>query len=179
MSSISESEEGSLDVDALASEMLVAEVEAEADAGAEADAVSGDSGERRRDARTPIELRVEYKRLNTFFHDYTKNISKGGTFIKTDRPLEIGTLFLFRLILPAPEEPLTIRGDVRWVVREGEAPPPESNGSNEPGMGIRFVYDDPEERFALERRVERLMTGSLGPLIYGRLFHDRSGSGGR
>ena len=56
-----------------------------------------------------------------------------------------------------------------------ETSSPESNGSNEPGMGIRFVYDDPEERLALERRVERLMTGSLGPLIYGRLFHDRGG----
>ena len=174
MSSISESQDSSVDgsvdssvdADVLAPDMLATETS------------SPESDERRRDARTPIELRVEYKRLNTFFHDYTKNISKGGTFIKTDRPLEIGTLFLFRLILPAPEEPLTIRGDVRWVVREGEAPPPESNGSNEPGMGIRFVYDDPEERLALERRVERLMTGSLGPLIYGRLFHDRHGSGG-
>ena len=30
-----------------------------------------------------ITLRVDYKRLNTFFADYTKNISKGGTFIRT------------------------------------------------------------------------------------------------
>jgi len=129
-----------------------------------------EESERRREARSPIELRVEYKRLNTFFHDYTKNISKGGTFIKTDRPLEIGTVFVFRLVLPAPEEPLTLRGDVRWVVREGEPGPSEGDGSNEPGMGIRFVYDEPDERLALERRVERLMTGSLGPIIYGRLF---------
>ena len=47
-------------------------------------------------ARTPIELKVEYKKMNTFFADYTKNISKGGTFIKTDRPLPVGTEFLFK-----------------------------------------------------------------------------------
>ena len=31
-----------------------------------------------------IELTVEYKRMNAFFADYTKNISRGGTFIRTD-----------------------------------------------------------------------------------------------
>ena len=55
-----------------------------------------DPKDRRREARAPIELKVEYKRLNTFFYDYTKNISKGGTFIKTDKPLDIGTIFLDR-----------------------------------------------------------------------------------
>jgi type IV pilus assembly protein PilZ len=41
--------------------------------------------------RAPIELKVEYKRINSFFADYTRNISKGGTFIKTTKPLAIGT----------------------------------------------------------------------------------------
>ena len=47
--------------------------------------------DRRSNLRAAIELNVEYKRLNTFFADYTRNISKGGTFIKTDKPLEVGT----------------------------------------------------------------------------------------
>ena len=55
----------------------------------------------RQAARLPIELRVEYKKMNTFFSDYTKNISKGGTFIKTDKPLKVGTEFLFQLSIPA------------------------------------------------------------------------------
>jgi len=175
MSVISERGEDPIEADALPAPPIDAESEADHEADEPRGGGGGGGGggaERRLETRAPIELRVEYKRLNTFFHDYTKNISKGGTFIKTDRPLEIGTLFLFRLILPAPEEPLTLRGDVRWVVRTGEPPPPESEGATEPGMGIRFVYDDPEERLALTRRVERLMTGSLGPLIYGRLLVD-------
>jgi hypothetical protein len=57
------------------------------------DRMTGEDTDRRREQRAPIELKVEYKRLNTFFYDYTKNISKGGTFIKTDKPLDIGTVF--------------------------------------------------------------------------------------
>jgi hypothetical protein len=40
--------------------------------------VVDDQPERRAETRRPIELKVEYKRLNTFFADYTKNISRGG-----------------------------------------------------------------------------------------------------
>src|SRR3954468_3936803 len=99
--------------------------------------------ERRREARAPIELKVEYKRLNTFFYDYTKNISKGGTFIKTDKPLDIGTVFLFKLQLPAQPAPLALRGEVGWVVREGGRLPPGIPAGPELGMGIRLVYDSP------------------------------------
>ena len=125
--------------------------------------------ERRREARAPIELKVEYKRLNTFFYDYTKNISKGGTFIKTDKPLDIGTIFLFKLLVPLREAPLALRGEVRWVIKEGSPPPAEMPTDHEPGMGIRFVYEGNDQRQALEALVEKMMIDSLGPLIYSRL----------
>jgi type IV pilus assembly protein PilZ len=134
-----------------------------------------EEADRRREQRAPIELKVEYKRLNTFFYDYTKNISKGGTFIKTDKPLEIGTVFLFRLQLPAQAEPLAFRGEVRWVVRDGGPLPPGIQPGHELGMGIRFVYDNAEQRLALERIVEKMMVDSLGQLIYSRLVKDRIG----
>ena len=125
--------------------------------------------ERRREARAPIELKVEYKRLNTFFYDYTKNISKGGTFIKTEKPLDIGTIFLFKLQVPSREAPLSLRGEVRWVIKEGSPPPADLPANHEPGMGIRFVYEGNEQRQALEELVEKMMIDSLGPLIYSRL----------
>jgi type IV pilus assembly protein PilZ len=134
-----------------------------------------EESERRREQRAPIELKVEYKRLNTFFYDYTKNISKGGTFIKTDKPLDIGTVFLFRLQLPAQTAPLAFRGEVRWVVKEGEPLPPGIPAGHEQGMGIRFVYDNPEQSLAMERVVEKMMVDSLGQLIYSRLVKDRIG----
>ena len=136
-----------------------------------------EESERRREQRAPIELRVEYKRLNTFFYDYTKNISKGGTFIKTDKPLDVGTVFLFRLQLPSQAAPLAFRGEVRWVVREGEPLPPGIPAGHDLGMGIRFVYDNPEQSLALERVVEKMMVDSLGQLIYSRLVKERIGAG--
>jgi len=125
--------------------------------------------DRRREARAPIELKVEYKRLNTFFYDYTKNISKGGTFIKTERPLDIGTIFLFKLLIPSQTVPLALRGEVRWVVKDGSPRPHEIAADHDPGMGIRFMYDDPDQRRGLEEVVEKMMIDSLGELIYSRL----------
>jgi len=134
--------------------------------------MNGDSDdERRRENRAPIELKVEYKRLNTFFYDYTKNISKGGTFIRTERPLDIGTLFVFKLRVPGADDPIELHGEVRWVVRAGEPVPPSVTDGHDTGMGIRFVYDVPEQRATFERTVEKMMIGSLGQLIYARLIH--------
>ena len=118
-------------------------------------------GERRDEHRAAIELKVEYQRLNTFFYDYTKNISRGGTFVRTHRPLDVGTVFVFKLAVPRLETPLLLTGEVRWIQRASEIA--------EAGMGIRFVYADDEERAAMDRIVERLMVASLGPLIYARL----------
>ena len=134
-----------------------------------------EENDRRREARAPIELKVEYKRLNTFFYDYTKNISKGGTFIKTDKPLEVGTIFLFKLMLPSQPEPIALRGEVRWVVKDGAPLPPDVAVGHDKGMGIKFVYDRPEQRLQLEQIVERMMVDSLGPLIYSRLVKNPKG----
>src|SRR5213592_3566331 len=106
--------------------------------------------DRRDHYRAPIELRVEYKKLNTFFADYTKNICKGGTFIRTKKPLDVGTVFVFQLAVPKLREPISIRGEVKWVKREGEPSPAGVAPDHEAGMGIRFIYDTPDERAQLE-----------------------------
>jgi len=126
-----------------------------------------DGANQRVHPRAPISLQVEYKKMNTFFSDYTKNISKGGTFIKTERPLKIGTEFLFKLVIPALREPVQIRGRVAWVNTETEQQRPEVA---ENGMGIRFIYADDKEREHFEGIVEGLMKQSLGDVVYERLM---------
>lgn len=126
--------------------------------------------DRRLDGRAPIELKVEYKRLNSFFADYTKNISKGGTFIRTDRPLEIGTDFLFKLGVPGLEQPLVLQGKVQWVVM-----PEDAGDEQEAGMGIGFVFDSEADRRRVEGAVERLMIDSLGDVLFERLMSRRNG----
>jgi len=120
--------------------------------------------------RLPIELKVEYKKLNTFFADYTKNICKGGTFIRTKRPLAEGTKFIFKLHIPNLDSPLKLTGEVKWVVREDEPPPPGVPEDHEPGMGIQFIYASDDEKQMVHDIVEHLMIDSLGPLLYGKLM---------
>ncbi len=113
--------------------------------------------------RAPIELKVDYRRLNSFFADYTKNISTGGTFIKTKKALPPGTRFLFRLSVPGREDPFELSGEVIHASAQGQ----------EPGMGIRFVWASDEERGRFERLVEGLMTESLGPLVAQNLLRPK------
>jgi type IV pilus assembly protein PilZ len=116
--------------------------------------------DRRESSRQPIELKVEYKRLNTFFADYTKNISRGGTFIKTNRPLPVGTEFVFKLFVPTLTRPLTIHGEVQRVLAHDQIGPEE-----EAGMAIRFMYRHGDARGDVEMLVEELMASTLGPRI--------------
>jgi type IV pilus assembly protein PilZ len=117
--------------------------------------------EARQHGRAPIELKVDYKKLNSFFADYTKNISKGGTFIKTKKPLPIGTRFLFKLTVPHREAPFELLGEVVWSKADAE----------EPGMGIRFIYSSEGQRVEFETVVERLMSDSLGSELTEKLLN--------
>lgn len=132
------------------------------------------SDERRNDERAPITLEVQYRRLNTFFADYTRNISKGGTFIRTTKPLAVGTEFVFVLILPESARRngvparLELSGVVRWVVMQDEA-----TDEKPAGMGIRFVFEDDARRAAVEGMVADLMRESLGPALAAKLLKER------
>jgi type IV pilus assembly protein PilZ len=126
----------------------------------------GPPGEDRRGQdRAPVTLRVDYKRLNTFFADYTKNISKGGTFIRTASPLAVGTEFVFVLTVPEPSLDhapirLELAGRVKWIVNEAEA-----TLDKPAGMGIQFLFRDDTERHRVESFVADLMRTSLGEII--------------
>jgi len=123
------------------------------------------SSEHRDKERAPIELKVEYRRLNTFFADYTKNISRGGTFVATTKPLPVETEFVFALGIPGLTEPLRLLGKVIWTTSEEDATP-----ANPAGMGIEFQYRDEKERLDKERQVEVLMCEQLGELLSSKLL---------
>ena len=126
---------------------------------------AGDWTNRREHDRARITLRVDYKRMNTFFADYAKNISKGGTFIRTNKPLEIGTEFVFVLSIPARSEQLKLKGEVVWVVSEED-----SNEEKPAGMGIRFKFDADEERQSVDDFVNKLMEETLGAHLSEKLL---------
>ncbi len=111
-----------------------------------------------------MQLQVAYEGLNAFFADYTRNISKGGTFIPSRRSLPLGTEFRFRLVVPGRAVPFELEG---VVVRNG-------TDGDEPGLGIQFRWSDEERRRQFEGAVEAMMTASFGPGLARRLL-DREG----
>jgi type IV pilus assembly protein PilZ len=130
----------------------------------------------RDNARQPITLRVDYKRVNMFFSDYTKNISKGGTFIKTKNPLPIGTEFVFVMSFPGVTPTLELAGEVVWIAGENDAEPSgqqtpgTSREPGEAGMGIKFKFTNDGERERVARFVEGMMTERLGQHISSKLL---------
>ncbi len=128
-----------------------------------------DYRDRREHERAAITLRVDYKRMNTFFADYAKNISKGGTFIKTSKPLDVGTKFVFVLSIPGQVDQLQLKGTVMWTVDE------EQQTEDRPaGMGIRFNFTDDSERQQLESFVGKLMADKLGSHVAKKLLGNKS-----
>lgn len=125
--------------------------------------------------RAPIELKVAYPRMNAFFADYTRDISKGGVFIKTEDPLEVGTEFEFQITLPRRPQALRLRGRVMWVgAGTGDR---HSTATGARGMGIQFVWEQDLARIEFEAIVERLMTQMYGETLYRRLVdHGRARS---
>ncbi|MCK4507437.1 MAG: PilZ domain-containing protein [Desulfuromonadales bacterium] len=69
----------------------------------------------------------------TFF-GYAKNVSRGGLFIATLKPRELGADFLIEWTLPTkPRHKIRCRCEVVWQQ------PYQKKGVNEPGMGLRFL----------------------------------------
>ncbi|HEX3771882.1 MAG TPA: TIGR02266 family protein [Polyangiaceae bacterium] len=129
------------------------------------DGDSDTGADRRRFPRHAITLRVDYKRMNTFFADYAKNISKGGTFIRTSKPLDAGTEFVFVLSIPGQADQLQLLGQVMWTVDEGSA-----TEEHPAGMGIRFKFANAEELRELEDFVAKLMSEKLGSHVAAKLL---------
>ena len=110
--------------------------------------------EQREHPRAPLKLQVVYARHNSFVSGITHDLSKGGTFIETAEPLALRSELDFKLMLPDGQEPIILRGRVVWV-----SSPSRASCDLPAGMGIVFVWDDPEERDAFEARIAAVVGG--------------------
>jgi type IV pilus assembly protein PilZ len=101
--------------------------------------------ERRAHVRLPARFLVEYQHVEDFLIDYSANISIGGMFIQTQRPLPVGTRFRLRFKIPNRARPVETEGVVCWVI------PPDHSGPEKSGMGIKFFELSPSDRKAVEK----------------------------
>jgi uncharacterized protein (TIGR02266 family) len=97
-----------------------------------------DASDKRKSDREPVTLYVEYEGADDLVGDFTENLSTGGTFVATNRPLPLGTDIHLVLSFPGLLEPIAIAGTVRWHRKPGAT---EAHGdvAMEPGAGIEFA----------------------------------------
>lgn len=98
--------------------------------------------------RIPVKVRVEYAHIEDFLVDYTSNHTIGGMFIKTSRPLAVGTHFLLRFQLPGSGRAIETEAHVRWTL------PVEVAAPMTPGMGVRFSNLNDQDRGIVDALLE-------------------------
>lgn len=96
----------------------------------------------RRHPRIYEPVEVNYYQGEHSFSASTKSLSMGGLYVKTDRPLDVGSLFLVDFSLPGCTHNFRIRGEVIWRKTSGDDHGPS-------GMGVRFldVREDDKRAF--------------------------------
>lgn len=106
--------------------------------------------ERRSADRFAVTWSVDCETEDTFLYASITNISEMGIFVRTEKPLAVGTRLVLRFAPPSAAEPFVLTGIVQWIN------PVRPLGDNvNPGMGIRFESLTLDDR---ERIVEAIRT---------------------
>lgn len=74
---------------------------------------------------------------------HTLDIGVGGAFVVTASPPPPGTTLELVLQIPAVNQPIVVRAEVRWVRRAHELP------SSERGMGVKFAALEVDQLLSL------------------------------
>ncbi len=107
----------------------------------------------RRHKRHSVILKVDYRDVDKFFTDFAENLSKGGMFISTPRPLKPGTSIVLEFSLPDSSIKVKTRGEVIWVRSKPKSP------KEKRGMGIKFQELAPKDKEKIDKLILRLKQG--------------------
>lgn len=101
--------------------------------------------DRRQSLRVPVHLEVSFQTSGELHERLMTNLSRGGVYIATASPLEIGTKVSLRLCVRDIGEPIEVMTEVVSRNVGGKGPTAES------GMGLRFIdLGEKEEAFLEE-----------------------------
>lgn len=109
--------------------------------------------EKRQDQRFCLVLQVQYPGQEGFIDDSTENLSAGGAFVRTERPLAVGDRIPLNLTFPGLLDPLALIGVVTWVRPKREDEPA--------GVGIQIPEDRPQDRSKLRDLMNRANPSSV------------------
>jgi len=107
----------------------------------------------RKEARVQKTLSLMFKDRKSFIKAYTDNISKGGLFIMTERPLKQGEQFLLKLQVPDLPEPIKLNCEVSWVREQTDTE------KRPPGMGVKFCKMTEKDNQVLNQYFQTLIKG--------------------
>jgi type IV pilus assembly protein PilZ len=108
------------------------------------------SSDKRRAVRLHHEIPVAYRSVGSFLTDWATNISQGGLFINTRKPLAVGTVVKIIIQLPGAAFPFELAGRVTRVTEF------DNHANMVPGMGIEFTDVDDAKRREIDGFVDRL-----------------------
>jgi uncharacterized protein (TIGR02266 family) len=105
-----------------------------------------DDREKRKFRREDLLLKVQYPDLDDFVHDCTENVSRGGTFIFSEKEWAIGDRIKLVLSFPGLLQPVDLMAEVTWKRRD-----------NVKGIGVKFLFNEfPGTREKLESLLEAI-----------------------
>lgn len=116
-------------------------------------------GEKRRDPRVPLILRVDYPGADATMRDVTENLSVGGLFIRTSRELPTGARLPLLISFPGLLGPTEVEVE---VVRT--RPP---SAADPGGLAVKIPVDRIDDRHKLARLVETARAASATPPLRG------------
>lgn len=105
--------------------------------------------DRRSSPRVQTNIQVMFKETGAFIKSYMINVSNGGIFIKTDKPLPLDTMVMVKMNLPGDTNTMDIQARVVWRNPSG------ANNMFPHGMGIQFVKMDDEHRQKIQNFVSK------------------------
>jgi len=120
--------------------------------------------EKRKTARAPVSVRIDYSTVDQIFWDFARNINEGGLFVESNRPLDVGTRVHLKFYLPGLKEPIETSGEVVWVnVSQPSSETSEEkpihgkmDSTQKPGMGIQFIDLKESDKAAINQLVREL-----------------------
>jgi uncharacterized protein (TIGR02266 family) len=90
--------------------------------------------------RIATKIEITFKEPGSLIRAYMLNVSNGGIFVKTDKPIKLDSVVSLIIGLPGDPEKMEIQGRVVWSNPTGD------KSSFPKGMGLQFVNLNSENR---------------------------------
>jgi uncharacterized protein (TIGR02266 family) len=100
----------------------------------------------RESPRVTTNIEIKFRENGSFLRSYMLNVTNGGLFLKTEKPLCIDAEVTMQIQLPDDNENMTVEGRVVWTNIKSKTFPA--------GMGIQFTKIMPEHQEKIKAFVD-------------------------